>query len=160
MNSNFFYEDGQGNTLNEQGDETMNLVEEVDPYNVDTLLTLSQYRAFQNRFPAKATEELDTRIEEIVSEIASELEAGRKHNVYSDKQKAVFYYFNGIKLCKAAPSGRKAQIEPHTAQKWVKRLKEDPNWNIYEEQTHQLNRKPSQLQEEHKHQLVVFFFFF
>jgi hypothetical protein len=36
MNNNFFYEDEQGNILNEQGDEAMDLVEEVDLYNVGT----------------------------------------------------------------------------------------------------------------------------
>ncbi|KAG1173276.1 hypothetical protein G6F46_004006 [Rhizopus delemar] len=105
----------------------MKLVEEIDSYNVGTLLTLSQYRAFQIRFPIEATEGLDTRMEGIASEIALELEAGRKYNVCSDKQKAVFYYFNSIKLWKTASSGRKAQVVPHTAQKWEKRLKEDPS---------------------------------
>lgn len=77
--------------------------------------------------------------------------------MYSDKQKAVFFYFNRIKLWKAAPSARKAQVEVRTAQKWAKRFKEDPTWNIYEKQTNMFNRKPSQLQEEHKEHLLNFF---
>ncbi|CEJ03624.1 hypothetical protein RMCBS344292_17603 [Rhizopus microsporus] len=51
----------------------------------------------------------------------------------------------------------RAQVEIHTAQKWVKRLKEDPEWNIYEQQTNMSNRKPPQLQNEHKQHLVQFF---
>lgn len=66
----------------------------------------------------------------------------------------IFYYFNRIKLWNAAPSGRKANIEPRTAQIWAKRLRKDPSWNIYEKQTNKVNRKPSQLQQEHKQHLL------
>lgn len=70
--------------------------------------------------PAKATGELDTKMEEIAEELATESVAGRKYNVYSNKQKAVFYYFNRIKLWKAALSDRKTKVEPRAAQKWAK----------------------------------------
>ncbi|KAI9247885.1 hypothetical protein EDC94DRAFT_652847 [Helicostylum pulchrum] len=95
-------------------------------------------------------------MEEISEELALEA-ANRKYNVYSDKQKAVFYYFNRVKLWKAAASGRKAQVEVRTAQKWAKRPKEGPDWNIYEKQTNVSNRRLSQLQEEHKKHLIQFF---
>ncbi|CAO3654700.1 unnamed protein product [Mucor hiemalis] len=103
------------------------------------------------------TEDKDTLIEEISEELSEEAKTKRKYNVYSDKQKAVFYYFNRVKLWKAAPSGRKAQVEPRTAQKWAKRLKEDPSWNIYEKETNLENRAPSQLQEPHKQFLIDYF---
>ncbi|KAI9028187.1 hypothetical protein CLU79DRAFT_738157, partial [Phycomyces nitens] len=62
--------------------------------------------------------------------------------------------FNRIKLWKVVFFfRRKAQVEVRTAQKWTRRLKEDPSWNIYEKQTNESNRKPSQLQEENKHHL-------
>ena len=35
-----FYKDGQGNILDEQGNEAMDFEEEVDPYIIDTLLTV------------------------------------------------------------------------------------------------------------------------
>lgn len=72
-------------------------------------------------------------MEEISEKLVLEA-ANRNYSEYSDKQKAVFYYFNRVKLWKAAASGRKAQVEVRTAQKWTKRLKEEPNWNIYEKQ--------------------------
>ncbi|CAO3664956.1 unnamed protein product [Rhizopus stolonifer] len=62
-----------------------------------------------------------------------------------------------IKLWKAAPSRRKANIEPQTARIWAKRLRGDPSWNIYEKQTNKVNRKLSQLQQEHKQHLLEFF---
>jgi hypothetical protein len=87
----FFFYNGQGNILDEQDDEAMDFEKEVDPYNVDTLLTLSEYCTFQNRFPAEANEKLDTKMEEIAEEIATEALDGRKYNIYSDKEKAIFY---------------------------------------------------------------------
>ncbi|ORE04949.1 hypothetical protein BCV72DRAFT_186131, partial [Rhizopus microsporus var. microsporus] len=55
-----------------------------------------------------------------------------------------------IKLYKAAPAGRMAAIAERTAQNWAKRLKEGPEWDIYEKQTNRVNRKKSRLQERHK----------
>jgi hypothetical protein len=71
MNSNFFYEEGQDNILNEQGDEAIGLKEVVDPYNDGTLLTIFEYRAFQSRLPAGATEELDTIMKEIAEKVTT-----------------------------------------------------------------------------------------
>ncbi|KAI8639547.1 hypothetical protein BD408DRAFT_263899 [Parasitella parasitica] len=126
MSNNFFYEDGQGNIVDEQGNETMDLEEEVDPFNLGTLMTITQHRSYQDRFPAEPTEELDVEMEEAAEELSKEVAGGRKYNVYSDKHKAVFYYFNRVQLWKAAPSARKAQVEIRTGQIWAKRLKEDP----------------------------------
>ncbi|CEI91015.1 hypothetical protein RMCBS344292_05319 [Rhizopus microsporus] len=120
-------------------------------------MTITQYRSYQDRFPAEPTEELDVEMEEAAEELSKEVAGGRKYNVYSDKHKAVFYYFNRVKLWKAAPSARKAQVEIRTGQIWAKRLKEDPQWNIYEKQTNKVNRLASQLQENHKKHLIDFF---
>lgn len=89
--------------MDEQGNESMDLKEEVDPYNLDTLTTLSQYRAYQSRFPVQVTEELDVKMEVLAEELASEVASGRKYNVYSDKQNAAFFYFHRIKLWRTAP---------------------------------------------------------
>ncbi|CAO3677152.1 unnamed protein product [Rhizopus microsporus] len=103
----FYYKDGQGSIADEQGNEAMDYEEETDPYNVTSLLTASQYRIHQGHFPAKVTEELDVQMEEVSEELSKDVATGRKYNVYSDQQKAVFYYFNRVKLWNAAASGRK-----------------------------------------------------
>ncbi|KAI9277884.1 hypothetical protein BY458DRAFT_545610 [Sporodiniella umbellata] len=137
MSNNFFYEDGQGNVVDEQGNETIDLEEEVDPFNLGTLMTITQYRSYQDHFPAEPTEELDVEMEEAAEELSKEVA--------------------GVKLLKAAPSARKAQVEIRTGQIWAKRFKEDPQWNIYEKQTNKVNRLASQLQENHKKHLIDFF---
>ncbi|EIE79795.1 hypothetical protein RO3G_04500 [Rhizopus delemar RA 99-880] len=65
--------------------------------------------------------------------------ADEQGNEAKDYEKE-FYPYNisslmTVKLWKAAASGRKAQVEVCTAQKWAKHLKEEPIWNIYEKQT-------------------------
>ncbi|ORE21287.1 hypothetical protein BCV71DRAFT_276931 [Rhizopus microsporus] len=47
-------------------------------------------------------------------------EAKKKNNFYSDKQRALFYCYNMMKLWKAGVSKRIAQA-------WAKRLKKDPS---------------------------------
>ncbi|KAG0939761.1 hypothetical protein G6F57_005649 [Rhizopus arrhizus] len=42
-----------------------------------------------------------------------------------------------IKLLNAAESARRAGVKVRTGQAWSARMKEDPNWNIYEKQTNQ-----------------------
>jgi hypothetical protein len=43
MSNNFFYEDGQGNIADEQGNEAIDYEEEMNPFNVGSLLTASRY---------------------------------------------------------------------------------------------------------------------
>jgi hypothetical protein len=65
---------------------------------------------------------------------------------------------NRVKLFNAAKSGRLAGgIAERTAQKWAKRLKEDKDWNILEEQTNLVNRPKPQLGQEHKTHLINFY---
>ncbi|KAI9267290.1 hypothetical protein EDC94DRAFT_495331, partial [Helicostylum pulchrum] len=84
-------------------------------------------------------------------------EPSSKYNIYSNDQKSLFLYCLRLKLMSAAAAGRHARIVERTAQKWAKRLREDPDWDIYEKETNKFNRKPSQLQAEHKYHLINFF---
>ncbi|EIE76173.1 hypothetical protein RO3G_00879 [Rhizopus delemar RA 99-880] len=47
------------------------------------------------------------------------------------------YLNKQIKLLNAAESARRAGVKVRTGQAWSARMKEDPNWNIYEKQTNQ-----------------------
>jgi hypothetical protein len=40
----FFYENGQGDIFDEGGNEAMDMEEDYDPFNVETLMTLSKYQ--------------------------------------------------------------------------------------------------------------------
>lgn len=53
-----------------------------------------------------------------------------------DDQKVLFLCYLKIKFFSAA----KARIAKQTAQTWVKRIRIDPEWNIYEKQTYKGNR--------------------
>lgn len=70
MNNNFFYKDGQGRILDEQGNDAVKWEEEVDPHNLGILLTLSQYRTFSSRLPTEDIEELDVQMEELAEKLS------------------------------------------------------------------------------------------
>ncbi|KAI9364578.1 hypothetical protein BD770DRAFT_313842 [Pilaira anomala] len=85
---------------------------------------------------------------------ASKLRAKSSYATYTDDQKTLFLYNWKIKFFSAAKSARLAGISERTAQGWAKRLKEEPNWNIYEKQTNMFSRPQRQLQEEQKEHII------
>lgn len=48
-------------------------------------------------------------MEELVEEIDVEEKIKKKANIYTDKQRVAFYYFNRIEFMKATPSRKKGQ---------------------------------------------------
>lgn len=66
----------------------MDWEEEIDPFNLQTLKTLSRYKATQKEIPMVVEEQLDQTMSELVEEIEFEEKESKKYNVYSDKQKA------------------------------------------------------------------------
>lgn len=63
---------------------------------------------------------------------AAKLRAESSYTTYTDDQKTLFLYNLKIKFFSAAKSARLAGISERTAQDWAKRLKKEPEWNIYE----------------------------
>lgn len=94
-----------------------------------------------------------------MEELAGDMEdheAKKKNNLYSDKQRALFYYYNRMKLWETAPSSRKAGISKRIAQAWAKRLKKNSSWSTFEKDTNKVNQSTFQLQEKYKEHLVQF----
>lgn len=70
---------------------------------------------------------------------------------YSIEQKLLLVYYKRVKLFNTAKSGRlTGEIAERTSQKWAKRLKKDKDWGVLQKQTNKVNRKKSELDEEHK----------
>ncbi|KAI7905667.1 uncharacterized protein BX663DRAFT_500528, partial [Cokeromyces recurvatus] len=46
----FYFEDGQGNVLDEDGNDAMNITENEDPYKLDELTSYSAYIAARDKF--------------------------------------------------------------------------------------------------------------
>lgn len=82
-----------------------------------------------------------------------------KYADYSDSQKTLFLYYLQLEFLSAAASARKAVINVRTGQDWAKKLKNDPDLDIFEKQTNKTVRKESQLQEEHKAHLIENWYF-
>ncbi|CEP12586.1 hypothetical protein [Parasitella parasitica] len=111
---------------------------------------------------ANASNSLGTRglarVDVVMAELEADIACSRKtYNIYTDEQKALFLYLLRFKFLKVKPAAERAAINPRTAQGWVKRMNEDPEWNIYGKLTNKVNRAGSQLQDEHKHFLINLF---
>lgn len=136
----------------------MDVEEDVNPYHLETLTNIRRYCKSQGSEQESLIKDLYTRMEDVANLVGKVKKQQTSYNNYSSEQRLLFVYYNRVKLYNAAKSGRLAGgIAERTAQKWAKRLKEDKYWNILEKQTNKVNRKTSQLQEEHKGHLINFY---
>ncbi|KAI8642306.1 hypothetical protein BD408DRAFT_387596, partial [Parasitella parasitica] len=156
ISGKIIFEDGQGNLYNEDGKEAMDWEEDVDPYNLENLTNLTQYKEHQPVELDSNDPALDKRMEDIQTKVSTGNTAV-KYKTYSVDQKTLFLYYIKIKLFKAAKAAKLSGVNERTGQQWAKRLREDPEWDIYEKNTNKVNRKSSQLQEEHKLYLINYF---
>lgn len=151
MRTYFFYEDGQGRIFDEKGDDAMEWEEDVNPFHLETLTNIRRYCIAQEPLQASMATDLDARMQDVAALAKMVTKQSSHYRNYSSEQKLLFVYYNRVKLLNAAKSGRLAGgIAERTAQKWAKRLKEDKDWNILQKQTNKVNRKKSELDEEHK----------
>ncbi|OAD74850.1 hypothetical protein PHYBLDRAFT_144210 [Phycomyces blakesleeanus NRRL 1555(-)] len=81
----------------------------------------------------------------------------KSYKVYSPDQKVLFLYYLQVKLFKAAKAARFSDVSKRTGQQWTKRIRDEPEWNIFEKQTNKDKRKTGQLQEEHKEFIIDLF---
>lgn len=129
------------------------IIEEGEEFNLRNLTNLTEYKECQPvpiEFDAK-----DENLENIISlviekankTIANKVGKVRNYMFYTDDQKTLFLYYLKIKFFSAAKAAEYAGIAERTAQTWAKRIRTEPDWNIYEKQTNIGNRAKSQLQE-------------
>ncbi|KAI8885765.1 hypothetical protein K501DRAFT_311168 [Backusella circina FSU 941] len=102
MTTRFYYEDGQGKLVDEEGNDAMDWVEEATPFHLRTLTRITEYCRKQEEEGVSSEDSLgnlDADMEEVIAILA-------------------FVYYNRIKLFNAAKSGRLAGgIAERTAQK-------------------------------------------
>ncbi|KAG2190476.1 hypothetical protein INT47_003004, partial [Mucor saturninus] len=156
ISGKIIFEDGQGNLYNENGEEAMDWEEDVDPYNLQNLTNLTRYKEHQPIELDPNDPALEKLMGDVQTRVSSE-NSKLKYNTYSVDQKTLFLYYLKIKLYKAAKAAKMSEVNERTGQQWAKRLREDAEWNIYEKNTNRVNRKTSQLQEEHKQFLINYY---
>jgi hypothetical protein len=126
MTTRFYYEDDQGRIVDEQGNGAMDWDEEVTPFHLKTLTRIREYYEKQEDAQLSSKEDiekLDIDMEEVIAVVKNQIKI---YHRYSNEKKLLFVYYNRTKLFDAAKSGRLAGgINERTAQKWVKKLKED-----------------------------------
>ncbi|KAG1047513.1 hypothetical protein G6F43_010043 [Rhizopus delemar] len=151
------FENGQGDIVDENGNEAMDWEEEVNPHNTETLSNFTQYSGKQPMDLDMTDPKLPERMDQLEKTINASTTPKNKYADYSDSQKTLFMYYLQLKLLSAAAAARKAAINVRTGQDWAKKLKDNPKWDIFEKQTNKVHGKKSQLQDKHKTHLIEFF---
>ncbi|KAG1499318.1 hypothetical protein G6F47_010792 [Rhizopus delemar] len=136
MSTYFFYENGQGKIYDEQGKDAM---EWAQPSEQEWMRG-----------------ELDETMNEVALRTKEECnkKSWKSYKIYSPDQKALFLYYLQVKLYKAAKAAGLSDVAERTGQQWAKRLRNEPEWDIFEKQTNKDKQKIGMLQQEHKEYII------
>ena len=72
MTTRFYYENGQGKLVDEEGNDAMDWVEEATPFQLETLTRISEYRRKQEEKGASSedsSKDLDADMEEVIATV-------------------------------------------------------------------------------------------
>ncbi|KAI8082205.1 hypothetical protein BDF21DRAFT_487821 [Thamnidium elegans] len=127
ISGKIIFEDGQENLYNEEGKEGMDWEEDVDPYNLENLANLTQYKEHQPTVVSKHVVMINPyKLCSSIKGLFSTENTTIKYKTYSVDQKTLFLYYIKNKLFKAAKAAKLSGINERTGQQWAKRLREDP----------------------------------
>ncbi|KAG1043165.1 hypothetical protein G6F43_011728 [Rhizopus delemar] len=119
MSMQFFYEDGQGHVVDENGVEPMDLVVDEELFAIETISSRTQF--LMNKPPERPIHTIVPAVAEKRSEdVAMELFNKRRYTFYSDDEKTRFFHLFFSRCLSASAAARQLGIHVHTAQRWVK----------------------------------------
>ncbi|KAG0743972.1 hypothetical protein G6F60_003385 [Rhizopus arrhizus] len=121
----FFYEDGQGRIVDENGVEPMDLVVDEEPFSIETISSRTQF--LMNKTPDRPIHTMVPAAAEKHSEdVPMKLFNKRRYIFYSDDEKIRFFHLFFSKCLNVSAAARQLSIHVRAAQQWVNRYREDP----------------------------------
>ncbi|KAI9265464.1 hypothetical protein EDC94DRAFT_647413 [Helicostylum pulchrum] len=118
------FENGQGDIVDENGNEAMDWEEEVNPHNTETLSNFTQYSGKQPMDLDMTDPKLPERMDQLEKTINASSTPKNKYADYSDSQKTLFMYYLQLKLLSAA---RKAAINDEHKTHLIEFFDENPH---------------------------------
>ncbi|KAL1931091.1 hypothetical protein VTP01DRAFT_10228 [Rhizomucor pusillus] len=149
MSIQIFYEDGQGNAVDEHGrPEPMDYVIDEEQH---ALETLSSYTQYLRNLPCESDHGSDAMQTEVAKKDVDvrmrETSVKRAYTLYTDQDKVRFFKLLFEKYLSASAAAKQLGIHVRTAQRWAKQYEKDPD-SIFEKR--KKNGRPRILSEEHK----------
>jgi hypothetical protein len=125
--SQFFYEGGQGNIVDENGNDPMEVEDEMT-VQVKSLTSVSEYLKYQWNKQHEVPAEVDDEKQQDIKENVKTKEIKEKgYTVYSDTDKYNFFLLMVTEVPRfVAPVARRYSIHPKTAQRWWKEYQQVP----------------------------------
>ena len=151
----FFYEDGKGNAVDENGrPEPMDYIVDQNVFALESLTSHTEY--LQNAASTSITnnvfEHLDHARHETDQDLQmEEISENRSYTRYTNEDKAKFFKLKIEKCMSASAAAKQLCIHVRAAQRLVKQYEEDPD-SIFDSKK-KLGRKPI-LNEEHKKTII------
>lgn len=148
MSTQFFYEDGRGNVVDENGrPELMDYIVDQEQFALETISSHTQYlltMPFEKSSRAK-TMQIDRSKDE--DSHMREVTERRAYTSYTPQDKARFFKLKIEKCISASAAAKQLGIHVRTAQRWVKQYEKHPD-SIFESGKKKGRRRI--LTEEHK----------
>ncbi|KAI7868545.1 hypothetical protein BDF14DRAFT_1694770, partial [Spinellus fusiger] len=120
MDFSFYFEDSQGNIVNENGEDPMEIVEDEDPFKLEELTSYTEYIALRNTLR-------DSEMEQ--EPLKEKQKRGEKKFAMKRQAKKLkeLELTTILKLVLARAVALSLKLEPRTVQRWYKTWKEDPD---------------------------------
>ncbi|RCH82297.1 hypothetical protein CU097_006327 [Rhizopus azygosporus] len=120
MEFSFYFEDSQGNIVNENGEDPMEIAEDEDPFKLEELTSYTEYIALRNTLRDSEMEQ------EPLKE--KQKRGGKKFAMKRQAKKLKELELTTIlKLALARAVALSLKLKPRTVQRWYKTWKEDPD---------------------------------
>jgi transposase len=156
MNFVFLNENGAGDIYDEEGNEAMDIVDEVE--NKHNIRQLVNYASYKERNPDQTDsnngQESDV---EMTTPEKSKKGRSKEYNNYSDREREKFFEYKLQHLLSTRAAALKANIKRSTAYNWWDEYLGDPDNYQIGKKTERQTKVPNQLTEEHKRCLIDFF---
>ncbi|KAI9308534.1 hypothetical protein BJ944DRAFT_227652 [Cunninghamella echinulata] len=153
----FFYEDGQGNIVNEKRDNPLESNDQEDSIQLDILLKLQQYSNIQLELPKVDMngDVIAVDLQPLKNEEKKVAKSPiRNCNKYTEMDKYRLIMLILEKLLKAGQAGRQLGIQERTAQRWWKEYRENPD--IFFNSKEKTKRKTKKLHDIHKEHIIKY----
>ncbi|KAL1931697.1 hypothetical protein VTP01DRAFT_9840 [Rhizomucor pusillus] len=148
MDNRFFYEEGQGNVVDEYGrPEPMDYLVDEETYVLETVSSHTQYLCNMPRETGREPVAMQTDDPKDADVRMREATVKRAYTLYSDQDKVRFFKLMFDKVLSASAAAKQLGIHVRTAQRWAIQYEKDPD-SIFKKR--KKNGCPRILTEEHK----------
>ncbi|CEP17123.1 hypothetical protein [Parasitella parasitica] len=134
MSSSFHFKDGQGNVLDEDGNDSMDITQNEDPSKLDELTSYSAYIAVRDKFMMEVDQDPNCLEQTMTKKQKKNSQEKQKNNLIKNKRVSNEVKVHAVHLVDVHPKNSARAVtldlglEPRSVQRWYSNWKKDPDF--------------------------------